>query len=54
MKVASATFSENPFILKKNSSVRQTFTFTPDSQLVKNLDLSKVSSVRIGLSQEIN
>lgn len=53
-KAASATFSENPFILKKNSSVRYTFTFAPESQLVKNIDLSKVSSVRIGLSQELN
>lgn len=53
-KVASATFSENPFILKKNSSVRHTFTFAPESQLVKNIDLSKVSSVRIGLSQELD
>ena len=54
VKAVSATFSENPFILKKNSSVRHTFTFTPDSQLVKNLDLSKVSSVRIGLGQELD
>ena len=54
VKAVSATFSENPFILKKNSSVRHTFTFTPDSQLFKNLDLSKVSSVRIGLGQELD
>lgn len=52
IKAASATFSENPFVLKKHSSVKHTFAFTPESQLVKNIDLSKVSSVRIGLGQE--
>lgn len=53
VKAASATFSENPFILKKHSSVKHTFVFKPESQLVKNIDLSRVSSVRIGLGQEL-
>lgn len=54
IKAASAIFSENPFVLKKNSSVRHSFAFTPDSQLVKDIDLSKVSGVRIGLGQELD
>lgn len=53
IKAASATFSENPFVLKKNSFVRHAFAFAPESQMVKNIDLSKVSGVRIGLGQEL-